>query len=558
MPNAYMGKKESRRTRLVDLLDRAGRPLRFADLVTAYSRRFSEDVGGHEALSSALGALLHSGEVRRVGRGRGIVRYRLAGHSSRSSASKRPSPATVWEVVDLAYRETNAPVSTGEIRRRLKARRAWPDRFLRLVAALDTMAVDPADVSIASVRAARSATALRRAPAAPSRGRVPGFWTPAWAPLQCAVAAPSAADALRYAIGAATREAGMPVSQRELRLWIAAQPPESWWRRELSPARTGAALRNVALRDRNREGEPDAVCVVKGPLTCHGGAPKRYAVGAPSDAALQACHITDAVTMLQLDVELESRLELSDAPFVAPIRHRLRRAREEAVRAALTSYCETVDTHAFRLARRRRARALHVVASWQASRKATGAAVATAQRIERDQELARWRATTTIVRQLALHASERASRPRRPNAAGIIGKSALLTPAEAKRGTVRAMTTPKKIAALRPAPVYAAARRFPRPGTTVRSNTRAARLVFGDELALLDIIDVWCLLQRRAEREEGASTSPIPQDLVVTVLGSVLRDAALIEALRDHPTASAASRAALDHVSKLLRCRLPF
>ena len=165
--------------------------------------------------------------------------------------------------MDRVYREMGEPVSTGEIRRRLKERGAWPDRFPRLIAVLDAMAVDSMDAAIMGRATARSTSALRRAPAKPSRGRTSGFWVPAWAPPQCAVVAPTAAEALRYAIGAASREAGMPVSQRELRWWIAAQPTESWWWRELSPARTGAALRNVALRDRERDGEPEALHVVE-------------------------------------------------------------------------------------------------------------------------------------------------------------------------------------------------------------------------------------------------------------------------------------------------------
>lgn len=216
-------RKESRRTRLLVLFRRAARPLRFADLVTAYARRFPNDPGGYEALSSALGALLYSGEVARVGRGRGVVRYRIGERSPRSSATKRPNPSVVWNVVDQAYRATGGPVSTAEIRRELKARRAWPDRFPRLVAVLDAMAIDH-DAPIMSSRAAHSRAALRRAPAKPSGGRLPGFWVPAWAAPQCAVTAPNAADAHRYAIGAASKEAGMPVSQRELRWWIAAQP----------------------------------------------------------------------------------------------------------------------------------------------------------------------------------------------------------------------------------------------------------------------------------------------------------------------------------------------
>lgn len=554
MPSASVKKKESRRTRLLKLFSRAERPLRFADLLGAYARRFPDDAGGHEALSSALGALLHSGEVTRVGRGRGIVRYRLDGHSSRSSGTRRPDPAIVWDIVDQAYRATGGPVATAAIRRELKARGAWPDRFPRLVAVLDTMAVDP-DARIMSTGAARSAAALRRAPAAPSRARVPGFWVPAWAAPQCAVTAPSAANALRYAIGAASREAGMPVSQRELRWWIAAQPTDSWWRRELSPARTGAALRNVALRDRGRDDEPHALRVVEGPLTCHGGAPKRYTFGPTTDAEIRACHFMDAIIMLELDVELQTRIALPQLGLPAGVRRRLECARAAAVHTALATYCASLDTRAFESARRRRTRAMRAIASWQEAAIPAGPALITL-RTEQRQERARWYAAREIVHHMGKH--ETTARPSWGDAAysGIVGHVALLSPARAKQYVWRAKIA-GEIAAPRPELVYSAARRFPRPHDSTHDAARSARLVSGDELALLDAVDVWCTISQRGATRGSAPTPTTISAWIATIVGPVLRDVALIDALRRRAHISADARRRLAILAELLRGRLP-
>lgn len=557
MPKASVKRKESRRVRLLRLFARARRPLRFAEVLTAFAQHYPAETGGHEALSSTLGALLHSGQVTRVGRGRGMVRYRLARSAPPPSTPRQRKQRLipdVWAIVDQEYRAQGAPVPTGAVRRALKQRGAWPDRFPRLVAVLEAMTLDSPDARPLSTGAAQSTAALRRVHAAPSRGKVAGFWVPAWAPPQCAISAPTAADALRYAIAAAGRETGMPVSQRELRRWIAAQPPGSWWRRQLSPRRTGAALRNVSLRDGARAGERDAIHVVEGPLTCHGGPPRRYSMGPASQAKILACRITDAVSMLELEVELQSRADLADADLPASLRRRLERTRETAVRVALTSYCGTLDVSAFGLARRRRARALNVIERWQAVTAPMRDAVATAQRIEQRREAGCWRATMTIVRRLATRTSNPTSRQRGMQDLRIIGKAALLTPAEAMRYVVRAQTG-SEIVAARPGLVYADARRFPRPEASDRGSTRAVRLVSGDKLAMLDAVDVWCAVQRRAQRERDDSGRSGRCEVIV-LLGSVLRDTKPIDALRAHPDTSRARRRTLEIVAQLLEGQL--
>lgn len=555
MPSASVKKKESRRSRLLDVFARAKRPLRFAELIAAYTRRFPEDVGGHEAWSSALGALLHSGEATRVGRGRGVVGYRVALRVPRPSAATRRLPRIVWEIVDRVYRETGEPVSTGEIRRRLKERGAWPDRFPRLVAVLEASAVDPTDVAIMSTETARSTAALRRAPAKPSRGRTPSFWVPAWAPPQCAVVAATAADALRHAIGAASREAGMPVSQRELRWWIAAQPTESWWRRELSPARTGVVLRNVALRDRARDGEPDALHVVAGPLTCHGGAPKRYTLGPAAAAAIRACHITDAVTMLQLEVELETRIALRQLGLPAAVRRRLERARETAVRTAWSTYSGTLNARAFERACRRRAKATRAIACWQEAAMRAGPASITL-RTERRQERERWRAAKEIVHQLGEHETTAPTSRGDAGTSGIVGHAALLSPARAKQYVWRAKIA-GEIAAPRPELAYSAARRFPRPHDSTHDAARSARLVSGDELALLDAVDVWCTVRERAAIEDTSPTPTTISTQISTIVGPVLRDRALIDSLRGRAGISGDARRLFAILAELLYGQLP-
>lgn len=547
-----MSKKVSRKSRLLELLSFEKRALKFADVLDGYARLFPGEVVGHEALSSALGALLHSGEVTRVGRGRGLVRYRLAARPRSNVPDRGRMTSIVYDIVDLAYRTTLAPISTGEIRRALQLRGAWPDRFPRLIALLESMAIDALDPWARGQSAARSAAVLRRAAAALLRGNAPGFWLPSWAPLQCAISASTASDALRYAIAAASRESGMPVSQREIRQWIAAQPPESWWRGHLTPARTGAALRNVALRDQSRRGEAHAVHVIEGPLTAHGGAPKRYCVGEPDDVTARLCHITDAVLMLDLGTELAVRATMRQLALPEHIRRRLERARDAAVLRALDSYCGTFDATTLSSARRRRGRCLRATLSWQSaasSSPVSGHAFAKEQR----SEYASWRAMLTLVRKFA---TETESRRRRRDEVDIVGRAGLLTPAEALRWA-GGLESRGVITSRRPALIYATARRFPTRAPRPAEGGRPERLPPGDGLALLDAVDVWCALRGRAERgERGQSRCCFSWKSIPIALGTVLRDAGVIEELRAISNLPHESREMFAEVAKLLQGRV--
>lgn len=77
MPSGSMHRKESRRARLLELLSRERRPVRFAELVEAYIGRHPSNARGHDSLSSALGALLYIGQIVMEERRRGHATYRL-------------------------------------------------------------------------------------------------------------------------------------------------------------------------------------------------------------------------------------------------------------------------------------------------------------------------------------------------------------------------------------------------------------------------------------------------------------------------------------------------
>ena len=111
-----------------------------------------------------------------------------------------------------------------------------------------------------------------------------------------------------------------------------------------------------------------------------------------------------------------------------------------------------------------------------------------------------------------------------------------------------------ELIAPRPGLVYTAARRFPRPSERPPDVTRSPRLVPGDELALLDAVDVWCAVRRRAAAKTSKPT--MGPKAITTIAGSVLRDAPLIDALKTQGEIPKDIRQALTIVSELLRGRL--
>ena len=177
-------------------------------------------------------------------------------------------------------------------------------------------------------------------------------------------------------------------------------------------------------------------------------------------------------------------------------------------------------------------------------------------RTERRQERERWRAAREMVHQLGKHETTAPTSRGDAGTSGIVGHAALLSPARAKQYVWR-MKMAGEIAAPRPELVYSPARRFPRPHDSTHDAARSARLVPGDELALLDAVDVWCTVERQTATDRSASTLRTVWARIATILGPVLRDTAFIDALRGHADISGDARQQLVILAELLHGRLP-
>ena len=175
-------------------------------------------------------------------------------------------------------------------------------------------------------------------------------------------------------------------------------------------------------------------------------------------------------------------------------------------------------------------------------------------RTERRQERERWRAAKEIVHQLGEHETTAPTSRGDAGTSGIVGHAALLSPARAKQYVWR-MKMAGEIAAPRPELVYSPARRFPRPHDSTHDAARSARLVSGDELALLDAVDVWCTVERQMATYRSVSTLTTVSARIATILGPVLRDPALM--LQGRADILGEARQQLAILGELLHGRLP-
>ena len=258
--------------------------------------------------------------------------------------------------------------------------------------------------------------------------------------------------------------------------------------------------------------------------------------------------------MLQLEVELETRIALRRLGLPAAVRRQLERARAGAVRTALSTFCGTLDANAFERAHRRRAKAMRAIASWQEVAMRAGPASITL-RTEQRHERERWRAAREIVHQLGKHET---TAPTSRGDAGLLVSLVMphSYPLRAKQYVWR-MKIAGEITAPRPELIYSAARRFPRPHDSTHDAARSTRLVSGDELALLDAVDVWCTVERQTATDRSTSTLTTILARIATILGPVLRDPALIGALQGRADISGEARQQLAILGELLHGRLP-
>jgi hypothetical protein len=522
----------SRRARLSRLLraERRAYPdgITFAEIVRAYAAAYPRERADHDALTSAVGAMIHAGELVRAGDA-DDQRYEIQGTRGGPQASQlaerdRTIGATVARVVAAHYAAERCPITTAAIREALQRAHAWPDRWpglFNLLLGLTRPGALSAHVN-AHVNGHTAGPVLRRASAAPgAAGLAYAFWLPADAPDQCATAPATPGDALRRAVGAASIALRRPVSMREVRLWLHVQPATSPFRALLSPQRIAKRLRGTLAHDAARAGTAGRLHAVMTALTCHGGAPTRYLTRPPTPCDRLACDVADLLDALRPERELASIRHLrgeacASSPAVQCLLALRRRALVETLHTA-------GNLHEIGRVLDRLRRGARVVAAWSAA----GSGYASAQgRRELALSTERFDAAAGV---LAFARCDAMHAPRRQNSRGAdpprrVGEAALVAP-RTSTALVRTAIARGEFRVARPEAIYASARRFPS-----RSERVERALVRGDELALLDRVDCVAALAQRAVPGGVATLVRDAQSL----LGEVLRDERTVRrALRD-------------------------
>ena len=519
---------DSRRARLSRLIARwqrqGKRGFSFAEILSGYRKEYPGDAATHDSLTSTVGALVHAGELARE-RGAGRKVLYLPQPSPNVATDDSLLARAVVEIVESYYEVHHCPISTAAITAELKRRALWPERFARLHPLLRRLASDGGiegdgwDLNLPAVQRADARTAI---------GEHVAFWIPVGEPAQCATEPSSRADALRHVVAAASLGLGRPVSKSELRWCLDAQPGQSPFREMLDPSRLGPHLQHTVERDAPYLPLTSRLRAVDGPLTCHGGPPRRYLHRSPSQEELAACRLEDAVIAIRPATELAGtrKLEARARALRSPTLADVARTRRRLVAHALRAY----SGPELRAIARRVSSSYETLARW-----IDESSISYASRYSRRRELteAQQELDAVLHRLSAFEStgSHRTTRRTLATAAGAtlhVGRAGLVSVKVIRDFAIYAshsgdLDTP------RPELAYARARRFPNPALVRRPP--ADTLVMVDTLAFLDRADA-VLAVFSASEPRRAMTLLASAHLV---LGEVLRD---VTFLQDHLTRS--------------------
>jgi hypothetical protein len=508
--------QDSRRARLSRVIaewQRQGQTrFSFAELLARYAAAYPGDRATHDSLTSAVSALVHAGELtREPGAGRRLL-Y-VPRRPSNVGGDDATLAHNVVDIVESHYEARHSPIPTAAISAELKRRSLWPDRFARLSRLLQRLAGE-ADTEADAL--GLSLPAIQRADARTLIGEAVAFWVPVGVPAQCATAPSSSADALRRAVAAAAPSLGRPVSKRELRWWLDAQPVWSPLREMLEPSRVGPHLQHTGDRDAAYLPSPGRLQVVDGPLTCHGGPPRRYLHRSPSSQELAACQLEDAVLTIRPATELAGieKLESYARTLRSPILGEVMRVRRHLVAHALRAYAGGD----IRASGRCVGSSFDALEHW-----IDQSSLSYAARYSRRRQVAEAREELTAALRVVAGSELvlRRGRTKRSPAPGApatryVGQAGLVSVTAVRDFAVRAARA-ADLDAPRPELTYARARRFPNPASATQPGT--------DSLALLDRADAVLAVF-------GAAQAGRAMALLVSaqlVLGEVLRDTGFLQ-----------------------------
>lgn len=509
--------RDSRRARLRRVIAECQRQgqtrFSFAEMLARYAAAYPGDLATHDSLTSTVSALVHAGELARE-RGLGRRLLYVPQRPSNVGADDATLARAVVEIVESYYEAHHSPIPTAAISAEMKRRALWPDRFARLTRLLRLLA---SDADTRADTSGLSLPAIQRADARTLIGEAVGFWVPVGVPVQCATAPSSSADALRRSVAAAASSLGRPVSKRDLRWWLDAQPAWSALREMLEPSRIGPHVQHTAERDLVYLPSTGRLRAVDGPLTCHGGAPRRYLHRSPSSQELAACRLEDAVLSIRPATELAGieKLDLYARSLRSPILVEVVRTRRYLLAEALLVYAGADDISA---TTRCVERSHDVLARWMDE-----SSLSYAAHYSRRRQLAEAREELAGAVRVA-DASEFApsrgltNRPRTASAkakryvgqAGLVSVTAIRDLAT-DAATVGDLDTP------RPELTYARARRFPNPALATQP--------VSESLTLLDRADAMLAVFDAAQPGRAMGLLASAQ----LVLGEVLRDTAFLQ-----------------------------
>ena len=508
--------QDSRRARLSRVIaewQRQGQTrFSFAEILARYAAAYPGDLATHDRLTSTVSALVHAGELARE-RGAGRRLLYVPQRPSNVGADDATLAYVVVEIVESHHAAHRSPIPTAAISTELKRRALWPDRFARLTRLLRRLA---SEADTGANAWGLSLPAIQRADARTLIGEAVAFWVPVGVPAQCSTAPSSVADALRRAVAATASSLGRPVSKRELRWWLDAQPAGSPLREMLEPSRVGPHLQHTVARDAAYLPSTGRVRAVESPLTCHGGPPRRYLHRSPSSRELAACRLEDAVLAVRPATELVGieKLEsyartLRSATLVEVVR-----TRRQLLTHTLRAYAG-VDIGA---SARRVGSSFDTLARWIDESSLSYAAQYSRRRQVEEAREEHGAAVRVIVAPKLAPSRRPTTRSRASGAeaARYVGHAGLVSVTAIRDFAMRAARE-GDLDAPRPELTYARARRFPNPALSTRHGT--------ESLALLDRADAVLAVFGAAHPARAMALLASAQ----VVLGEVLRDTAFLQ-----------------------------
>lgn len=353
---------------LIDLTRRHARGVTVREVADAHTEQF----GGLErkAVPTILARLATRGIARKIGGRYGRTQWCHVNYPVPFVDPDDWAPA-VLEVVEILAEQFGRAVEVHEVASALRGRGLSGVTSDRVRTRLESLA-HASERKSSRTCEEWSAPKLKRISITSRGGRRRVFWAPAGREVAVPFFADNR-DAVRYAVGEATRDAGRAVSRREVSLWARqVLRLESADKKRLQAAhivcksRFRNLLAGIAVQDADSAGEPGRVRVLRTPFAGRGVYPARFFVEEPDPLHATTCLLADLAVVLKPASELAGieRLHEQAIDFGSSVLHTLVEKRRSALRHAVLRYIDRTSLEGLSAAAERAVRSEEIVAGW--------------------------------------------------------------------------------------------------------------------------------------------------------------------------------------------------